>query len=101
MSAMEKKMNILSEIESKLDSIFERLSDNGTGTGGSTGLATMETKLNSIIEHLPSAGLKDIKESLDKTKANVETVSKEINSKVTEMKKLCTAWRWVTIRTRL
>ena len=79
MSAMEKKMNILSEIESKLDSIFERLSDNGTGTGGSTGLATMETKLNSIIEHLPSAGLKDIKESLDKTKANVETVSKEIN----------------------
>ena len=87
MSAMEKKMNRLSEIESKLDSISERLSDNGTGTGGSTGLATMETKLNSIIEHLPSAGLKDMKESLDETKANVETVSKEINSKVTEMKK--------------
>ena len=51
----------------------------------------METKINSIIEQLPSTGLKAIKESLDETKANVETVSKEINSKVTEMKNLHSA----------
>lgn len=87
-SKVEEKVDKLLAVESKLDALLKNLPNADTELSG---LSTMETKIDSLIEKLPSNDLKKIQESLDQTKANVESVSSEINNKVTEIKSMYSA----------